>query len=130
MNERRKQPNQPPTAMLPRPAKPTRAPGALFGTIRAIFFVGPVLLLTTQLSLRAAIFMLTGVLPGLICPLVLLVPPWLFPSPQSHAYYYFGQMIHNHPLFWVPLVLSALCTVASLGMPACARRSEFVPVKN
>jgi hypothetical protein len=130
MNARNNQPRVSTPARPPRPARAHRTPGALLGTISAIFIAGPVLLLTSQLSLRAAIFMITGIVPGLLYPLVILVPPWLFPSPDSHAYYFFGQTLKNDPAFWIPLILSALCTVATLGMPACAFRSVFKAVKN
>jgi hypothetical protein len=86
--------------------------------LRLTFVSGPWLLLTGQLSIKNASFMIMLCTPALLLWALLTIPPLLFPFPEHNAYYQFAQIVTADPAQWLLLPLTIACLVLALAIPA------------
>jgi hypothetical protein len=86
--------------------------------LRLTFISGPWQLLTGQLSLKNASFMIMLSTPGLLLWALLTIPPLLFPFPEHNAYYQFAQIVTSDPAQSLLLPLAVICLVVALALPA------------
>ncbi|MBC8127621.1 MAG: hypothetical protein H8M99_10830 [Gloeobacteraceae cyanobacterium ES-bin-144] len=93
--------------------------------IGSSFIKGPKVLLTRQLSFKCAVIMMMSSLPSLLCCFLLTVPAILFQSPEQNAYFYFSQILSEDPTSWLILLLTGVCSVLSLGIPASDAGPSF-----
>jgi len=96
----------------------------IFGLLWLLLVKAPVSLFTTRLSPALALQMILLILPALLCTALMILPSFLFHSPQHHAYYYFSQSLETDPIRWFALGLAALCWLIALTRPATAASRE------
>jgi hypothetical protein len=82
------------------------------------FHYGPRQLLTSRISAKCAVTMMTMCAPSLLCCSLLTIPALLFQSPQQQAYFHFSRVLNEDPMRWIVLVLAGVCSILSLAMPA------------
>lgn len=85
---------------------------------RVIFLTGPRLMLTSRLSRRSATYMIMLCVPAIVLFISTTLPRWLFQSPDQEAYFYFAGTFTQDLSKGYLLVLSALCMLLVLAMPA------------
>jgi len=102
----------------------TREPGfrRVMHYLKLTFFSGPKVLLTSQISIKCAASMIIMCLPALLFCTILTIPALVFQSPQQNAYFYFSGILNEDPTRWIVLVLTALCVILSLALPATMAR--------
>ncbi len=83
-----------------------------------VFFSGPKVLLTSQISEECAAFMIIMCSPALLFSAILTLPRLIFQSPKQQAYYYFAKVLDQDPTCWIALALASLCVIVSLALPA------------
>lgn len=86
--------------------------------LRITFISGPWLLLTSRLSAKAASLMIMLCVPALLFCSLLTIPAFLFESPEQHAYYQFAKALDQDPTRWIILVITGICTLMALAIPA------------
>ena len=86
--------------------------------LKLTFFSGPKVLFTSQISVKCAAAMVTMCAPALAFCAILTLPALVFQSPQQNAYFYFARVLNEDPTCWIVLVLTGLCVVLSLSLPA------------
>ena len=79
---------------------------------------GPIVLFTSQISVKCAAAMMLMCMPALLLCTILTLPALLFESPQQNAYYYFAKVLEQDPTRWLVLLLTGLCVLLSLALPA------------
>jgi len=82
------------------------------------FMSGPKVLFTSQINFKCAIIMTMMCLPALLFCSILTIPELIFQFPHQHAYFYFGKVLNEDPTRWIVLVLTGICTIMSLAVPA------------
>jgi len=88
------------------------------GILKLTFISGPKVLLTSQISMKCAAAMTLMCMPALLLCTILTLPALLFESPQQNAYYYFAKVLEQDPTRWLVLLLTGLCVLLSLALPA------------
>lgn len=86
------------------------------------FISGPKLLLTSRISVPCAFFMGLMCSPALLLCSILTFPSLIFQSPQQNAYFYFSEVLEKDPTRWVVLLLSGVCALMSMAVPATMPR--------
>ena len=79
---------------------------------------GPVVLLTSRITVKCATLMVMLCMPSLIFCGILTLPQFLFESPHESAYGFFSRLINEDPSRWAVLFLTAVCAVLALAVPA------------
>jgi len=97
------------------------------GILKLTFISGPKVLLTSQISMKCAAAMTLMCMPALLLCTILTLPALLFESPQQNAYYYFAKVLEQDPTRWIVLLLSALCVLLSLALPATMKIPRQLP---
>ncbi|MCX6877962.1 MAG: hypothetical protein NTW21_29725 [Verrucomicrobia bacterium] len=100
------------------PAAVGHSPIRLMSLLRLIFFSGPKVLVSSQISVKCAVAMVTMCAPALLFCALLTLPALIFQSPQQHAYFYFAKVLDEDPTRWFVLFLSGICVILSLALPA------------
>ncbi|MEI7910029.1 MAG: hypothetical protein WCK77_10370 [Verrucomicrobiota bacterium] len=106
-----------PWAYVPQPAAGHGFSRAL-GLLKLIFISGPAVLVTSQISVKCAAAMMVMCAPSLLFCSILTFPALVFSSPQQNAYFYFAKVLEQDPTRWVVLLLTGLCVLLSLALPA------------
>jgi hypothetical protein len=97
---------------------PTEHRPSLWHILRLVFYRGPKVLLTSQISEECAVSMIVMCSPALLFSALLTLPQLIFRSPRQQAYYYFSQVLDQDPTRWVVLILVSVCVIVSLALPA------------
>jgi hypothetical protein len=100
------------------PTQSEATPPRSRGLFRQIFIQGPLLLLTSRISVKCAAMMTALCMPALLCWAILTVPGLIFQSPQQHAYFYFSKILNEDPTRWLVLLLAGVCALLALAVPA------------
>lgn len=90
--------------------------------LKLTFFSGPKVLFTSQISLKCAAAMALMCVPALLYCAILTLPALIFQSPQQNAYFYFSRVLNDDPTRWIVLILTGLCVILSLSLPATMAR--------
>lgn len=86
--------------------------------LRLTFISGPKVLFTSQISAKCAASMILMCAPALLFCVILTLPAMIFQSPQQNAYYHFARVLEEDPARWIALLLTGLCAILSLALPA------------
>lgn len=62
--------------------------------------------------------MILSCVPSLFYCAMLTIPGAVFNSPDYQAYFYFSKVLNDDPGHWVVLVITGLCTLFALALPA------------
>jgi hypothetical protein len=90
--------------------------------IKLTLISGPKILLTSQISVKCAAVMIGMCAPALLFCALLTIPGLVFQSPQQNAYFYFAKVLEQDPTCWFVLLLTGLCALLSLALPATMDR--------
>lgn len=107
-----------PMPHTPHPSPSEATPSRSRGLFPRIFIQGPMLLLTSRISVKCAAMMMALCMPALLCWAVLTIPGLIFQSPQQHAYFYFSKILNEDPTRWLVLLLATVCALLALAVPA------------
>lgn len=102
----------------PTPKATSHSPRRVFHLLKLVFISGPWVLLTSQISVKCATVMMIMCAPALFFSAMLTVPALVFKSPQQNAYYHFARVLEEDPTRWIALLLTGLCVLLSLALPA------------
>ena len=86
--------------------------------LKLTFISGPTVLLTSHISLKCAVAMILMCTPALLMCSILTLPALVFQSPQQNGYFYFAKVLEQDPTRWVVLLLTGVCVILSLALPA------------
>lgn len=86
--------------------------------LRLTFVRGPKQLLTARISAKCATVMALMCAPSLLFCSLLTLPAMIFQSPFQNAYFQFSKTLENDPTRWIVLVLTGICAILSLAVPA------------
>ncbi|KAB2642649.1 MAG: hypothetical protein DVB26_01900 [Verrucomicrobia bacterium] len=100
---------------------------SLRGILKLTFIKGPKVLLTSQISVKCAAAMMLMCMPALLLCAILTLPALLFDSPQQNAYFYFAKVLEQDPTRWLVLLLTGLCVLLSLALPATMETPRQLP---
>lgn len=97
--------------------------------LKLTFVSGPKRLLTSRISTKCAAAMVAMCSPSLLFCALLTIPTMIFQSPEQNAYFHFARVVENDPTRWAVLLVSGLCAIMSLAVPATMpepRESDFL----
>ena len=97
------------------------------GVLKLALISGPKVLLTSQISVKCAAAMILMCMPALLLCAILTVPALLFESPQQNAYFYFAKVMEQDSTRWIVLLLTGLCVLLSLALPATMKTPRQLP---
>jgi hypothetical protein len=86
--------------------------------LRLVFLCGPKQLLTSRISAKCATVMALMCAPSLLFCSLLTLPAMIFQSPYQNAYFQFSKTLESDPTCWIVLVLTGICAILSLAIPA------------
>lgn len=86
--------------------------------IALTFYHGPKRLMTSRISVKCAAMIVTMCLPALLSSAILTLPAMIFQSPHQNAYFQFASVLEQDPSRWLVVVLSTICALTSLAIPA------------
>jgi len=69
--------------------------------------------------------MILSCVPSLLYCAMLTIPGIVFNSPEQKAYFYFSQVLNDDPSHWIVLVVTGLCTLFALALPASMRANPM-----
>jgi hypothetical protein len=81
------------------------------------FIDGPRLLLTGRFSHREAAFIAISALPALLALGFIMLPAYLFDSPQQNAFYHFGQSLKGDNTSLIPMAFGVISSLFSFRFP-------------
>lgn len=84
---------------------------------RSWFIDGPRLLLTGRFSHREAAFIAISALPALLALGCIMLPAYLFDSPQQNAFYYLGQSLKSENASLIPMAVGVISSLFSFRFP-------------
>ncbi|HEY1120015.1 MAG TPA: hypothetical protein VGE67_00380 [Haloferula sp.] len=105
---------------------PSRASGnkrrrlSVADTFRSWFIDGPRLLLTGRFSHREAAFIAISAIPALLALGCIMLPAYLFDSPQQNAFYYFGQCLKGESIGLIPMIFGVISSIFGFRFPHSA----------
>ena len=99
----------------------------VLGVLKLTFISGPKVLLTSQISVQCAAAMALMCMPAMLFCALLTLPAMLFESPQQNAYFYFAKVLEQDPARWIVLLLTAVCVLLSLALPATMKIPRQLP---
>jgi len=111
--------------------EPQTTPGQgrsrLLGLLKLTFISGPLVLFTSHISVKCAAAMMIMCAPALLFCSILTFPALVFSSPQQNAYFYFAKVLEQDPTRWIVLLLTTLCVLLSLALPATMDKPRNLP---
>lgn len=84
---------------------------------RSWFIDGPWRLLTGRFSAREGVFMAISAMPALLAFALIMLPAYLFHTPEHSAFYHFGQCLRTENASLIPMALGTISSLFGLRFP-------------
>ena len=81
------------------------------------FIDGPKLLMKGKFSRREGVFLAIGALPALMGAAYIILPDFLFPTPQHNAFFHFARTVSHDVASLIPLGIGVLASLFSFRLP-------------